>query len=238
MSPARMTAPTMGFGATRPQPRRARSRARSMAARSAGGRSESEPNADTSEGMGRLGIEAGERRRERLVLACLQANLAYQLDGREGEAAVHEDQGAGVGRVDHHRPDVGRAVIEPDVSIGRLVAVDPDSGGDIYEDEPPPRHCAIAVALQIHGELEVVPRAGGGAQRPVPKAWHGAMHPAHRYGRDPEAAVEHADPSPVSEPQSRVADVGGIRVTVRFWIPVGRMSAEPSTSTERSPPPK
>src|SRR5213078_3079997 len=149
MSPARMTAPTMGFGATRPQPRRARSRARSMAARSAGGRSESEPNADTSEGMGRLGIEAGERRRERLVLACLQANLAYQLDGREGEAAVHEDQGAGV----------GRAVIEPDVSIGRLVAVDPDSGGDIYEDEPPPRHCAIAVALQIHGALEVVPRA-------------------------------------------------------------------------------
>src|SRR3989454_7778047 len=51
-----MTAPTRGFGATRPQPRHARSRARRIADRSAG-RSESEAEADASEDMPRLGIE-------------------------------------------------------------------------------------------------------------------------------------------------------------------------------------
>src|SRR5213593_4987737 len=104
-----MTAPTMGFGATRPQPRRARSRARSMAPRSAGGRSESEANADTSEGMCRLEIEVLELRDVLLVLPRLQANLAYKLHGREGEATVDEYQGARVGRVDHHGSHVRRA---------------------------------------------------------------------------------------------------------------------------------
>src|SRR3989442_13715304 len=99
MSPARMTAPTMGFGATRPQPRRARSRARSMAARSAGGRSESEANPDTSEGMCRLGIEVLELRDVLLVLPRLQANLAYKLHGPEGEATLDDYQGPRLGRV-------------------------------------------------------------------------------------------------------------------------------------------
>src|SRR5216117_1966759 len=155
-----MTAPTMGFGATRPQPRRARSRARSMAARSAGGGSESEPNADTSEGMGRLGVEVRERRSERLVLACLQANLAYQLDGREGESAVYEHQGAGVGRVDHHGAHARQrgAVMEPDVRILRFIAVDPDASRQVHEHELPTRHGAIAVCVEIHSELEPIPR--------------------------------------------------------------------------------
>src|SRR5437870_6162485 len=74
-----------------------------MAARSAGGRSESEANADTSEGMCRLGIEVLELRDVLLVLPRLQANLAYKLHGREGQATVDEYQGARVGRVDHHR---------------------------------------------------------------------------------------------------------------------------------------
>src|SRR2546427_9475083 len=78
-----------------------------MAPRSAGGRSESEANADTSEGMCRLGIEVLELRDVLLVLPRLQANLAYELHGREGEATVDECQGARVGRVDHHaRPGI------------------------------------------------------------------------------------------------------------------------------------
>src|SRR5207245_2126985 len=127
-----------------------------MAARSAGGRSESEANADTSEGMCRLGIEVLELRDVLLVLPRLQANLAYKLHGREGEAAVHEHQRSRVRGVDHHRPDGGRAVPEADVGVARLVTVDPDPGGDIHEDELPPCHRAIAVARQIHGELEPI----------------------------------------------------------------------------------
>src|SRR5437016_14123551 len=134
-----MTAPTIGFGATRPQPRRARSRARSMAARSAGVPSESEPNADASEGMCRLGIEVREPRDVGLVLARLQANLAYELHRREGESTIHEHYGARVRGVDHDCPDVGRTVVESDVGVHRLVAVHPDSGRDIHQDELPDR---------------------------------------------------------------------------------------------------
>src|SRR5438552_9616856 len=100
-----------------------------MAARSAGGRSESEANADTSEGMCRLGIEVLELRDVLLVLPRLQANLAYKLHGREGEATVDEYQGARVSRVDHHRPharrgEIGRATSElqsPDHLVCRLL---------------------------------------------------------------------------------------------------------------------
>src|SRR2546429_2494597 len=172
-----MTAPTMGLGATRPQPRRARSRARSIAARS-GGRSESEPDAEASEDMCRLGIEVRELRGEGLVLARLQANLAHELYRREGESTIHEHYGARVRRVDHDCPGGGRTVIESDVGIHRLVAVDPDSGRDIHQDELPARNRTIAVAFEIHGEFEVVPSARSGAQRTVTKAWHSAMHPA------------------------------------------------------------
>src|SRR2546426_11256850 len=186
-----MTAPTIGFGATRPQPRRARSGARSMAARPAGAPQESEPNADPSEGMCRFGIEVRELRDVGLVLARLQANLAYELHRREGESTIHEHYGARVRGVDHDCPGGGRTVIESDVRIHRLVAVDPDSGRDIHQDELPARNRTIAVAFEIHGEFEVVPSARSGAQRTVTKAWHSAMHPAHRDRGDREAAVEH-----------------------------------------------
>src|SRR5882762_488284 len=156
----------MGLGATRPQPRRARSRARSIAARS-DGRSESKPNADTSEGMCRLGIKVRELRDVALVLTRLQANLAYQLHRREGESAVHEHQGPCVRRVDHHGADARRrgAVMEPDVRILRFVAVDPDASGQVHEYELPTRHGAIAVCVEIHGELELIPRTEGRAKR-------------------------------------------------------------------------
>src|SRR5207244_12148975 len=105
VSPASTTAPTRGFGATRPQPRRARSRARSIAARSAGGGAarssvslESEPDAETSEDMGRLGIEVRELRDEGLVLARLKPNRAPELHGRQGEAR----------QPTHHAPRMGR----------------------------------------------------------------------------------------------------------------------------------
>src|SRR6266571_5237526 len=144
-----------------------------MAARSAGGRSESEANADTSEGMCRLGVEVLELRDVLLVLPRLQANLAYELHGREGEATVDECQGARVGRVDHHGSHVrrGGSVVEPDVGVGRLVAVDPDSRREIHDGELPPRNRAVAVARQVHGELEFVSRADKGTERAVPETW-------------------------------------------------------------------
>src|SRR2546428_431373 len=164
---ASRTAPTRGLGATRPQPRRARSRARSMAARSAGGgaaravdRSESEPDADTSEDMCRLGIEAGELRDVALVLAGLQAELPHELHGSQAESAVHENQGTCIGRVDHHGAHARErgAVMEPDVRILRFIADDPDASRQVHEHELPTRHVAIAVCVEIHGELEPIPR--------------------------------------------------------------------------------
>src|SRR5256885_14838562 len=115
-----MPAPTLGLGATRPHPGRARSRARPMAARSAGAPSESDPNADPSEGMGRLGIEVRELRDVGLVLARLQANLAYEPHRREGESTIHEHYGTRVRGVDHDCPGGGRTVIESDVGVHRL----------------------------------------------------------------------------------------------------------------------
>src|SRR5207248_440713 len=216
-SPARTTAPTRGFGATRPQPRRARSRARCIAARSgAGGSSEAEPDADTSEDMCRLGIEARELRDVALILARLQANLAYQLDDGEREAAVHEHESTGVGGVDHDRPRRRRTVVEPDVRIARLVVVDTDSGGEVQENELPPCHRAIAVTAQVHGEFELVSGAGGRPQGAVAEARNGAVHPAHRDRRNREAPLEHTDPRAVADPQRGVADVGGIRVHVEI----------------------
>src|SRR2546429_3473397 len=168
--------------------------------------------ADASEGMSRLGIEAGDPGELGRVLPRLQANLAYELHRREGESTIHEHYGARVRGVDHDCPGGGRSVIESDVGVHRLVAVDPDSGRDIHQDELPARNRAIAVAFEIHGEFEVVPRARSGAQRTVTKAWHRAMHPAHRDRGDREAAVKHADSDAIPEPQRGVADVGGIRV--------------------------
>src|SRR5207249_11917887 len=151
-----------------------------MAARSAGGRSESEANADTSEGMCRLGIEVLELRDVLLVLPRLQANLAYKLHGREGQATVDEYQGARVGRVDHHRVHARRGdrIVEPDVGIARPVAVHPDSRRQIHGRELPSRDRAVAVARQIHGELELVPRADDSTNRAVAEPRDRAVHPA------------------------------------------------------------
>src|SRR6058998_1567924 len=188
-----------------------------MAARSAGGRSESEANADTSEGMCRLGIEVLELRDVLLVLPRLQANLAYKLHGREGEATVDEYQGARVGRVDHHGSHVRRAgsVVEPDVGVGRLVAVDPDSRREIHDGELPPRNRAVAVARQVHGGLEFVPRADNRTERAVPETWERAVHPADGDRRDREAAVEHADTEAVTDAQRCIGEVGAFDSTVR-----------------------
>src|SRR5207302_1309944 len=215
LSPASTTAPTRGFGATRPQPRRARSRARCIAARS-GGRSEAESDAEPSEDMSRLGIETRELRDVALILARLQANLAHQLHDGEREAAVHEHEGTGVGGVDHDRPRRRRTVIEPDVRIVRLIAVHSDSGGEVQEDELPPRHRAITVTAQVHGEFELISGPGGRPQRAVAEPRNGAVHPADRDRRNGEAPLEHTDPRAVADPQRGVADVRGIRVHVEI----------------------
>src|SRR5437879_13587197 len=101
-----------------------------MAARSAGGRSESEANADTSEGMCRRGMEVLELRNVLLVLPRLQANLAYKLHGREGHATVDEYQGARAGRVDHLRLHARRRdrIVEPAVCTAGEVPIQPHSG--------------------------------------------------------------------------------------------------------------
>src|SRR2546421_260690 len=172
---------------------------RATPARGAGGSTESKPNADPPEARGPFGIEARELRAVGLALARLQANLAYEPHRREGESTIHEHYGTRVRGVDHDCPGGGRTVIESDVGIHRLVAVDPDSGRDIHQDELPARNRTIAVAFEIHGEFEVVTRARSGAQRTVTKAWHGAMHPAHRDRGDGEAALEDADPHAIAE---------------------------------------
>src|SRR6185437_16868064 len=59
------TAPTMGLGATRPQPRNARSRARVIAAVSPA-TSEADTDADSTEDMSRLGVETLVVGRQRL----------------------------------------------------------------------------------------------------------------------------------------------------------------------------
>src|SRR6266508_3485472 len=209
LSPASTTAPTRGLGATRPQPRRARSRARSIAARS-GGRSESEPDADTSEDMSRLGIEVLELRDVLLVLPRLQANLAYKLHGREGEATVDEYQGARVGRVDHHGSHArrGDGVIEPDVRVARFVTVDPDSRREINDREFPPCDRAVAVARQIHGELELVARADYGPEGPVAEPRYLAVHPAHGDRGNGKGSVEHTHSEAVPDAQRRVEELG------------------------------
>src|SRR5207245_1126206 len=106
-TPWRMSAPTRGFGATRPQPRHARSRAHRIADRSAG-RSESEAEADASEDMPRLGIEVPERGGEALVLPGLEPQLGHELHRGEAEPRVGEQYYAGVGRIDDDRTRAGR----------------------------------------------------------------------------------------------------------------------------------
>src|SRR5438552_8186216 len=236
-SPASTTAPTSGFGATRPLPRRARSRARSIAICSAGRGcarllySESEPDADASEDMRRLRIEVREPGEVGLILACLQANLAYQVHGREGEATIHECHGAGIGRIDHHGPRVRRVegvVVEPDVRVLGLVVVHADSRRDVQQRELPPRHGAIAVRLEIHGELELVPLTERGTERAVPEPRHGAMHPAHRERGHREGAPEQADAKAIADPQRRVARrvTGRRRVRAQGNVALGLLRCE------------
>src|SRR5205085_7145867 len=100
-----------------------------------------------------------------------------------------------------------RTVVEPDVRIVRLIAVDSDSGGEVHEDELPPCHRAIAVTAQVHGEFELISGAWGGPQGAVAEARNGAVHPAHRDRRNREAPLEHTDSRAVADPQRGVADV-------------------------------
>src|SRR2546426_4186499 len=90
-----MPAPTRGFGATRPQPRHARSRARRIADRSAG-RSESEAEADASEDMPRLGVEVCKVGRESLILPRLVSHFGRELHDGEVESPVQEQHRARV----------------------------------------------------------------------------------------------------------------------------------------------
>src|SRR6185503_19845867 len=100
--PWRTTAPTRGFGATRPQPRHARSRARRIAARSAGV-SEVDAKTRSPEDMSRLGIEIRERGGEALVRTRLIAQLGDELDEAHGPTCIGEQDLERVREVECHR---------------------------------------------------------------------------------------------------------------------------------------
>src|SRR3989442_10800218 len=105
MDPSRSTtAPTRGFGATRPQPRHARSRARCIASGSET-RSEAEAEADTSVDMPRLGIEVRVCLAQVLILPRLIAQLAHEFHGHEVEPGVQKQDLARGAAVQRHRSD-------------------------------------------------------------------------------------------------------------------------------------
>src|SRR5439155_5580750 len=216
MSPARMTAPTMGFGATRPQPRRARSRARSMAARSAGGgaarscsRSESEPNADASEDMPRLGIEIPERGSKALVLPSLEPELRHEFHRGEIEATVPEQDLARVVRIDDDGPHARgcRSIVECDARLTRRIVVDAKPRRDVDQHELPAGHGAVVVRPKVHAERKLVTREKRRTQGAVLDPRQRAVHPAHGDRRDGKLAAEHAHARAVSDPEGRAADV-------------------------------
>src|SRR5213593_3829539 len=115
MDPSRSTtAPTRGFGATRPQPRHARSRARCIASGSET-RSEADAETDPSIDMPRLGIEVRVRLAQVLILPRLIAQLADELDGHEIEPGVQKQHLARGAAVQRHGADgvERRVVVEP-----------------------------------------------------------------------------------------------------------------------------
>src|SRR6185503_1583185 len=122
--PWRTTAPTRGFGATRPQPRHARSRARRIAARSAGV-SEVDAKTRAPEDMSRLGIEIRERGGEALVRTSLIAELGDELDEAHGQAGVREQHLARVRQLEVDR--VGNYPVRVMNRGGRCIVVDAES---------------------------------------------------------------------------------------------------------------
>src|SRR6266550_2821979 len=176
LPPASTTAPTSGFGATRPQPRRARSRARSIASRS-----EPEPDAEPSEDMSRLGIEIPERGREALILPGLEAQLRHQFHRGEIEPAVHEQDLPRVVRIDddgrHARR--GRSIVEADTRLARRIVVDPEPRRDVHQHELPACHGAVVVRPEVHAERELVTAEKRSAQGAVLKPRQRAVHPTH-----------------------------------------------------------
>src|SRR5256885_7329716 len=145
--PCRTTAPTRGFGATRPQPRSARSRARPIASRS-GDSLEAEAEPDASEDMARLGIEVGKVRGEVLVLPRLVPELSHKLEGGEAQSTVHERHLARAARVDDDGPHIGRAqwvVVESDARGAGREVIDAETGGEIYAHARPGRDSGMVV---------------------------------------------------------------------------------------------
>src|SRR5439155_7274530 len=127
------TAPTSGLGATRPQPPSASSRARRIASASEG-----EAEAQPSEDMAPLGIEAGEVGREVLVLASLIAQLTYELGGREVKSSIEEQDFPGVVEVERNPLGVGeraRGIEERHFGL-RAVVVPPHAPRELEEDHP------------------------------------------------------------------------------------------------------
>src|SRR5207244_13593143 len=91
--------------------------------------------------------------------------------------------------------------MEPDVGVSRFVAVHADSRRQIHGRELPSRDRAVAVARQIHGELELVPRADDGTNRAVAEPRDLAVHPADGDRGDRKAAAEYAHSDAVPAPQ-------------------------------------
>src|SRR2546430_13632393 len=134
-----------------------------MAARSAGGRSESEPNADASEGMPRLRIEIPERGSETLILPGLEPELRHEFHRGEIDPAVHEQYFAGAARIDHDGSHARWPVVEANVRLTGSVVVDAQSRRHVEQRELPAHDRAAVVGPHVHPELEL--STGNGRRR-------------------------------------------------------------------------
>src|SRR5256885_10509052 len=160
--PCRTTAPTRGFGATRPQPRSARSRARPIASRS-GDPLEAEAEPDASEDMARLGIEIPEGGSEALILPGLESELGHEFQRGEVEPAVHEQDLACVVRIDDDRPHArgGRSIVKGDACLTRRIVGETEPRPDLHQYELPACDRPARVRPKVPAERELVTAAKG-----------------------------------------------------------------------------
>src|SRR5256885_11514864 len=160
--PCRTTAPTRGFGATRPQPRSARSRARPIASRS-GAPLEAEAEPDACGDMGRLGIEIPEGGSEALILPGLESELGHEFQRGEVEPAVHEQDLTCVVRIDDDRPHArgGRSIVKGDACLTRRIVVETEPPRDIDQYKIPDCAGPGVVRPTLPAERKLVTAAKG-----------------------------------------------------------------------------
>src|SRR6266568_3836422 len=189
--PWRMTAPTRGLGATRPQPRQAMSNARRIAPRS-DACSEVDAKTRAPEDMPRLRIEIRERGGETLVRPGLVPELRDELHETHRQTRVGKQDLARVGQIEVGG-EVGRV---PTRDVAELDA----------------RHVALHDAHRHAGNRkrplqETDPRAVAEAQRDVAdlrgaRVHRHAPHPAGRQQHGTGEAVDRQQPTALTTVQS------------------------------------